>query len=376
MLHVAYLARVIYFLTQNLTHILLRESFACVLHRHFHVFLRILRIEFHLSTLRSIFSRILQQRVHHEKCQCLIRLYHGIGQTYLQIQVLVFEHIHPFTQQFEQFSKFETLNVERHGTLAYLNPMCQHVVIQIDSVCQFRHVAQSLPRQVPNLFVLIRVDFLDFVHCPVQERSDGINNRQTRHLVDILLFLFLDTMLKAETLLLNVLLNVLERGEILVRLRPPTRHLLFHRLHFSRIILLILAPHSPTQSQHQSNECHAQHPHNQHHAVQLSFFLLQRFQMLLHALVLTRRIQDVEIDISIIVRLLFHPQRTIHDAQMLPHIRHPFREAHLPLQYPFHLMRMHHTVVHQHIHGSTLRRKKIHPKPPPVLPEGRRIPTG
>ena len=81
---------------------------------------------------------------------------------------------------------------------------------------------------------------------------------------------------------------------------------------------------------------HIKHPDQQHNGqdktpqeeIENTFLPHQVVFLLKHAQILTSRIQDVEIDIMVVIRLRLHAHRSINHTQLLTHHRHPFRHHH------------------------------------------------
>ena len=201
--HSANLARIINLGIVQRIDILCRHAMPRVLHRHFHIVRRLFGRKFHLPTLRRVFPGIVEQGIHHEEREGLVRLHHTLRIVHHQRHSLGIEGSSPFLQGVKQWLQSEILDIEGHHPLTNLHPMTQHIVIVVNFVYQFAQIAKAFTHLISRE-ALVGLQLIHLMQSTVEEWSDAIDDGHRRQFLNIETLVLFQPLLKVVGLALQL----------------------------------------------------------------------------------------------------------------------------------------------------------------------------
>ena len=178
--------RIIHFLTNDTRHIFFRNASSVIFYGNFDICIRSTCINFNRSSLRSILTGILCQRINHKQSQRPVRLHHNGSRFNLQRLLFHFKGTPSFPQQFKQLVKTERFNIQAQRSLLHLNPQSQNIVIFINRSYQFVNILILLFLYLFIINISFFRKFMHFIQNTVDIRIDAIYNSHTSLLYQIL----------------------------------------------------------------------------------------------------------------------------------------------------------------------------------------------
>ena len=109
---------------------------------------------------------------------------------------------------------------------AHDNPLRQNLVVEINPVCQFHGILQSLGTGISFLTV-----FLDFIEQAVYQRKYGIDQIHLGALADILTLVLRNTVLRHKLFVANQLKLLIQILQFVQNILGPKRKGMKHLLH-------------------------------------------------------------------------------------------------------------------------------------------------
>ena len=123
---------------------------------------------------------IVGQRVEHEEGQYAVGLDNGISRSNNQLYAFQRERHLTSGDDIEELLQLEAFYLQAQLSLSQLYPMCQHVILLINLVCQLTYILQALATSRTLVVVRSILLFLKRFHLvdyAVNERHDGIDQR-------------------------------------------------------------------------------------------------------------------------------------------------------------------------------------------------------
>ena len=189
-----------------------------------------MRIYFNRSPLRRILTGIFSQCINHKQGQCTIGLYHQGGRFDFQLLLFHFKSTPSFSQQIKQFIQTECLNVQTKRTLLHLDPKCQNIIVFVDGSHQFINVLVLLFLYLGVINISFFRQLMYFVQNPVDIRINPVDDGHTSLLYQILTFVSCNMLLVDIPLFLQLISLVAQRSHHLFIFSSPY-DIRFHYMH-------------------------------------------------------------------------------------------------------------------------------------------------
>ena len=267
-----------------------------VLYGNLHILLLLSGGDTDVAALLSELSGIVGHRVQHEERQHTVGFQHCVRRFYVQFDTFHLEGSTALSDDVEELLQRETLDLQTQFALAQLNPVGQHLVVVFYLVRQFTDILDAGVLRFLGHIALVHA--LHLVDDTVDKRGDGIHQRDLR------------------TLLQTAALAVLQPQQSCRKFLA----LLFQQVvgHIHLLVLLVHVVEEPQEEQQQDDG----HHHSRQHEVQLVGGLLILTGTGFQLTVLTGGLLQVEIQVAVIVALLFVVDGGIGHTELLTDTRH------------------------------------------------------
>ena len=291
--------------------LLLGHAAAVVAHSHLHIVGGFLSADPHVAAAGRKLAGVVGEGVHHEERQRLVGFHDSSGRLHFEAEALELEAHARHRHDVEQLLQRETLDVERELSLSHLYPLRKQGVELVDFVGQFGHV-------VVLRLALLRVAFVlhQSVHLigdAVDERTDAVDEMNLCPLLHVPATVGLQVESGQGYLLVHLFVFLLLKLQGLAVALVPLHERLQQVV--GREPALAATAHETEGIEQCADDDNHQH-HSREHDVQRLRGAVHLSGAGLDETVLARLLLQVEIDVAVVVALLFVVNGRIGERQL------------------------------------------------------------